>query len=439
MSEHGSDNGAGGSDTPWRTFKRAVPALAPGDTLLLKNGVYTSQSAGELIIDCGSSAANGTETQPIVVRAENERQAHLRGDGMAPYAVYVSRCQYWTIEGIETSAAFNMNSVYSSKGFYVAGSHHVVVRRNLVHDMNHYNGSGGIVVTGGTFSLVEENEAYNLNRDIIYAFRSKNETFRRNYCWGGTPPPRTGPDGTGGPHVCILAYQSTDSIFENNIAQNVDEGFGDTGQRNRWLGNIAISSRIAMRSIKHPNKFLSQEDSLWRNNVVVNVPGERAVETGLNGSSVLGMKSTMARKYRTATTPMVTRLSMSPVVALIAMTLNASIHPNGSEVCDDGVDNDCDASIAAADTNCQEDVACPENHIVVNPGEEHPDEFTVVAHDAQGNPVTCARVEANLEAVGCSGSRESTSRGLLLLLSGWWLASRRRGWFVRVAEPTRTS
>ncbi|MEZ4272601.1 MAG: hypothetical protein R3C68_14580 [Myxococcota bacterium] len=99
-----------------------------------------------------------------------------------------------------------------------------------------------------------------------------------------------------------------------------------------------------------------------------------------------------------------------------------------SEICDDGIDNDCDGDIDAADTNCQGDtdvdVVCPENHIQVNPEAVRPDEFTVIINDKDGNPVTCARVELDPGAAGCSGS-DSSGSGLLLFLSGLLVLVRR--------------
>ncbi|MEZ4270054.1 MAG: choice-of-anchor Q domain-containing protein [Myxococcota bacterium] len=103
------------------------------------------------------------------------------------------------------------------------------------------------------------------------------------------------------------------------------------------------------------------------------------------------------------------------------------------EVCDDGLDNDCDGAIDADDTNCQQGV-CPENHIVVDPDGEQPDEFTVVVHDKDGNPVTCARVDVDLQALGCSGVSDETPLPLCLLSAGCLLVLGRRRKALRVAR-----
>ncbi|MEZ4272384.1 MAG: hypothetical protein R3C68_13455 [Myxococcota bacterium] len=101
-----------------------------------------------------------------------------------------------------------------------------------------------------------------------------------------------------------------------------------------------------------------------------------------------------------------------------------------AEICEDGLDNDCNGDVDAADVNCQVntdvDVVCPENHIVVNPEAVRPDEFTVVINDKDGNPVTCTRIDANLEAMGCSGLSGAPLWGMLLFLAVLMVDSGRR-------------
>ncbi|MEZ4272378.1 MAG: right-handed parallel beta-helix repeat-containing protein [Myxococcota bacterium] len=87
-----------------------------------------------------------------------------------------------------------------------------------------------------------------------------------------------------------------------------------------------------------------------------------------------------------------------------------------TEICDDGIDNDCDGDIDGADANCHKDTVCPENHIVVDPQTGPHDEFTVVVKDNDGNPVTCARVALDPEAVGCSETGVLPLPAFLILL-----------------------
>ncbi|MEZ4270051.1 MAG: sugar-binding protein [Myxococcota bacterium] len=82
----------------------------------------------------------------------------------------------------------------------------------------------------------------------------------------------------------------------------------------------------------------------------------------------------------------------------------------------DSANNDCGGDIVVDDTKPGASV-CPENHIVVNPEGQHPDELTVVVQDKDGNPVTCARIDADLAALGCSGSGGAPMLAMVLLLA----------------------
>ncbi|MEZ4273017.1 MAG: right-handed parallel beta-helix repeat-containing protein [Myxococcota bacterium] len=89
---------------------------------------------------------------------------------------------------------------------------------------------------------------------------------------------------------------------------------------------------------------------------------------------------------------------------------NANAESHGEEIIDD--------------VDSQGDTVCPENHIVVNPDAAHPDEFTVVVQDKDGNPVHCAHVALDLEAIGCAGTGGTPLLGLLLMMYLWVLSRR---------------
>ncbi|MEZ4273526.1 MAG: discoidin domain-containing protein [Myxococcota bacterium] len=66
--------------------------------------------------------------------------------------------------------------------------------------------------------------------------------------------------------------------------------------------------------------------------------------------------------------------------------------------------------------NCQPNLACPEHHVVINSDDALADQITVVVQDAQGNLVTCARIDTDLRAVGCDNVGVRTPLGLMLLV-----------------------
>ena len=90
LSPSGSDSALGNSSTsPWKTFKFAIPKLSPGDRLILLNGTYNGWNSGYPDIRCHGNAKNGTAAKPITMKAENERQAFLKGNGHQFSAVYL--------------------------------------------------------------------------------------------------------------------------------------------------------------------------------------------------------------------------------------------------------------------------------------------------------------------------------------------------------------
>src|SRR5262249_19113832 len=98
----GIDSDDGSPAHPWRSIHRAVdktktPAVHPGETIVLMNGTWTTG----INIDCSANGnANiGEENRPITIKAMNERQAFIRGDGKStPFRM--SNCAHWTIRGL---------------------------------------------------------------------------------------------------------------------------------------------------------------------------------------------------------------------------------------------------------------------------------------------------------------------------------------------------
>jgi hypothetical protein len=250
LSLTGSNANAGTSTSaPWKTFSFAIPKLKPGDTLVLRDGTYTKATNGSLQMICGnragSNAVNGTSAQRITVKAENERQAFIKGDGSG-YPLHMLGCAYWTIHGLrfegrdlEASKAPNGHTVY------ITSSNNIIFRRNLVRFNNRYK-NGAIVSFGGsTASLIEENEVYSYSRNGLGG--GSRNTYRRNYInsrnhadiSGGLTSNNPARGDTG-----YIYYPSSDNLVENNISEGNSTGFqlsalGPT-KDNKLYGNISL-------------------------------------------------------------------------------------------------------------------------------------------------------------------------------------------------------
>src|SRR3989344_2717527 len=119
LSPTGLDTNTGTSETsPWKTFAKAIPALSPGDTLILRDGTYTYANSGQFQANCatGGNAKNGVASAPITIKAENERRAFIQGTGAigsggtaSPFR-FVS-CSWWTAEGLRIENQDNAGNI----------------------------------------------------------------------------------------------------------------------------------------------------------------------------------------------------------------------------------------------------------------------------------------------------------------------------------------
>ena len=104
------------SGTPWKTFAFAIPLLGSGDTLTLLNGTYTQSDSGMILIN----NKNGSVSQPITLKADNERQAFISSDGTAS-PLDISGSSYLNIEGL-MSQLFGLKIVVQQV-FQLFGKH----------------------------------------------------------------------------------------------------------------------------------------------------------------------------------------------------------------------------------------------------------------------------------------------------------------------------
>ena len=275
ISPSGSDSNSGTStSSPWKTFAYAIPRLQPGDMLVLMNGTYKGTNSGYPDINCNTNAVNGTATKPITIKAQNERQAFLQGDGSGrPFIMRA--CSYWNIEGLRAQ-----NGDFPNEGsgtgagsvFVVTGSSNITMKRLLGTKNNRYKNSHIYIVNDSSDILIEESEAYYFHRHGFSIFQSSFVTLRRNYAnsrgyadiAGGNTSGHTTRGDEG-----LTFYLSDDSIMENNISEG-NERFGNKGSRNLVLGNIALNEHNGFGVGHHCCVDSPTKDNTYINNVIVN-------------------------------------------------------------------------------------------------------------------------------------------------------------------------
>lgn len=163
VSTTGSDSNPGTSlSLSWGTIVRANSAVQPGDTVLIRAGTYD-----EII----EPYVSGTSSEKITYQNYNGEQAILRGEagkfivisiGWAYHGSWSGR-SYIVVDGF-TIQKSDMSTTADGDpiGVYISGegSQHNEIR-NLIIDGMGANTLNSIVISKGSYNLVENNRMYN--------------------------------------------------------------------------------------------------------------------------------------------------------------------------------------------------------------------------------------------------------------------------------------
>lgn len=228
----GSDNNPGTSDAPFRTIQKAAGVVVPGDTVVVRDGVYTGPS-GNLL---GLSRA-GTATAWITFRAEHKWQAKLDGRSNASDIGinFLSSANYNRVEGFELYGTVHGVQFYN-------GVQHAELVGNHVHDVgrsctNTSNGQSAIFVGGGARSvLISRNLVHDIGR----------------YAPGESGCSPTNSNYQNHDHGIYVA-EADDVTISNNVLYNVKRGF--MIQRYSSAGYIANNVWILNNTFAFPNPY----------------------------------------------------------------------------------------------------------------------------------------------------------------------------------------
>ncbi|MCX8073204.1 MAG: PKD domain-containing protein [Candidatus Binatia bacterium] len=119
VSPDGSDDGAGNAQAPWRTVQTAVNRLLPGDSLIVRPGVYR-----EAVIIAVGGTANAPiwlKAEPGVVLESPDPTGSLSAWDFRPTAAYI------IVEG------FEIRGGYHESVFVRPGAHDLALRRLSIH------------------------------------------------------------------------------------------------------------------------------------------------------------------------------------------------------------------------------------------------------------------------------------------------------------------
>jgi hypothetical protein len=242
----GSDSYNGlSAQSPWKSFDRAINSttggnkLAPGDTLILLDGIYL-----QAFYPIGVHGQSGS---PITIRGQNDGRAIIDGEGVRKPMFF---------EGYRGATYFVMEGIVARNGGGLAviesQCDHNTFRRVSGYNADTNNNSE-VFIIWANYNLIEDCVAAGSGRKMILVFSATgNEgtnTVRRCFLawqeWKGAnfcPGPWPWGD-------MIDSYNSSNNTFENVIGYGkaisgieVFAQSGATANNNKVLGSVSIKA-----------------------------------------------------------------------------------------------------------------------------------------------------------------------------------------------------
>jgi hypothetical protein len=268
ISPDGDDSFPGTRDQPFHTFSHALAQLAPGSLLIALDGEYgLASGTGYLDADCratstacdGAPCPSGEIDRPIVVRAENERQAILRNEpGSDSPPIGVLTCTDWVIEGL-TAIGLDDPAGLAASTVSLVLVERVTLRRVLASRHNRYLNTHVFNVDRGASVLIEECEAYDFSAVGYQLWLSSDVTVRRSHASprGVTDLPGGHTSGFAWANQGIAISGSTRVIVENVVLEGdfgaglqiqPGDGPAGAGDDNRVLGSVIALGPNAQRA-----------------------------------------------------------------------------------------------------------------------------------------------------------------------------------------------
>lgn len=270
----GDDANAGASaQAPFRTLKRAITAVKPGDTIELRSGVYD----GSLVV-----SRPGTKDAWITLKPyRNEKPVIDAGGGS--HAIYFYRDDFaplfWTMKGIEARGGdyvvkidtpyVNLigNNFHGSKGDIiklVKTARHVLIKDNEIHHNSAARGANaqGIDIVGSQDVTIVGNHVHDIPSIAMYAKggarrvvfeKNKVEDIYQRGIMLGQSTSKEFLDPT-------QPYETYDSVIRNNVIRNTGSACLATASSK----SVKIHDNVCLdvATTAHGAIFISNESEL---------------------------------------------------------------------------------------------------------------------------------------------------------------------------------
>jgi len=271
VSTTGSDSDAGTSLKPFRTIQKAANLTNPGDTVIVKNGTYTTTTSDRVL----NIKRPGTSSAYITFKAENTGGAILDGRSNATdYGIVVmNTAPYIKIEGFQVRG-------FRGFGIEVYGAHDVVIKNNHIYNIGRVTiascstlyGMAGVFTTPTSYKLtIEGNTIHDIGRlsnscqehaykhDHGLYLQGKYMTVRQNSFYNHKAGWAIKVDGYWG--TTVGAGENSHVIAENIFQPDVRSD-KDGGGNIRFFNNATYSSTYG--KMKPPQNVLIENNSFYK-------------------------------------------------------------------------------------------------------------------------------------------------------------------------------
>jgi Ca2+-binding RTX toxin-like protein len=161
----GSDSNSGSSTQPFLTLQKAADIVKPGDTVIVRDGVYSGAPGGELVVIRHS----GTADAPITFQAEHKGGAQLDGHNNAiAVGVKFEGSSYVNFENFDLHG-FGAKDGGGGAFWIDSTANHIHIGGNNMHDLGRlatdtHNSAGFGIFAEGDYFTVEGNTFSNIGR-----------------------------------------------------------------------------------------------------------------------------------------------------------------------------------------------------------------------------------------------------------------------------------
>lgn len=160
VSPVGNDNNSGTWSSPLQTIQAAANRVNPGDTVIVRDGVYTtSKSTAVAYLKRG-----GTSSSPVTFKSENPGGAKLEGRNNATTygIIFDANVSYVNIQGFEISK-------FNQIGVNIGWTHDITLSGNHIHDIGRKctdtnTGSAGVYVSRSSYITLTNNMLHDIGR-----------------------------------------------------------------------------------------------------------------------------------------------------------------------------------------------------------------------------------------------------------------------------------